>query len=90
MGTTQKGIISRAIGVLFAAGVMGQNGGHFTPAGLNAFAHTSGHKHGSSKHNNKTPRKPSYSLVRTLGDSGMAEFRNRSTGATEVKAYKTI
>ena len=87
MGTTQKGIIFRSIGAVFAAGLMGQNGGHYEPS--TSYCADSGYKHGNSKANNRQPRKPQYSLVST-GHGGMATFRNRSTGEFVRRAYKIL
>lgn len=80
MGTTQKGIIARAIGMLFAAGSMGQNGGFHVPHGTN-FVDGNGNNHfrGSSKSNNKQPAKPKFSFVRR-SFAGYGIFRNLSTG----------
>ena len=90
MGTTQKGIISRTIGTLFSAGCMGKNGGFHIVKGMDYY-HSSNHRHycGSSKVNNRQPRKPQYSLVAT-GCNGIAQFRNRSTGKIEFLPYKTL
>lgn len=85
MGTTQKGIIARTIGMLFAAGSMGKNGGSFIPSPSYAESniHIPHHYRGNSKHNNRQPSSPKFSFVRRANNAGYGIFRNLSTGETE-------
>ena len=89
MGTTQKGIIMRTIGALFTAGTMARSGGHFIPSSSYGESNDVHKFRGSSRCNNKQPRKPQYSLVQTCGD-GTAIFRNRSTGVEHRLACKIL
>lgn len=68
---------------------MGKNGGHHVPSSSYSEANNAFKFRGNSKHNNKQPRKPQYSLVRLCG-GGYAEFRNRSTGNIERKRCKIL